>query len=307
MTVSFNLTSSQGLEWIECSLFSRLPWLLHAVSTRRGGVSPPPAEGLNLGYTPGDERYRVDENRRRFLHAIGARGFTLATLQQVHSTAVHQVIREPSGALECVPTGLQMALGGNGPGDSLTLTPGPRSVTPECGPAGDALMTAESGVLLSVRVADCLPILLVDPRQRVVAAVHAGWRGALGRIAQKTAAEMQRIFGSRPSEILAAVGPGIGACCYEVGGEVAQRFRGAFAGGDAFFCEREQAAASARNNLLQLDLTAVVRRQLLDGDLDPDNIHATDFCTACRTDLFFSHRKEGPTTGRMMAVAGMRP
>jgi len=298
MRGDFKLASSPGVEWIECSVFSRLPWLLHAFSTRRGGVSPSPAEGLNLGCA-GDERSRVEENRRRFLHAIGSAGFQLATLQQVHSATVYQIARRPSGALQYAPAGLKARTPASSP------EPPSDSRAGECGPTGDALMTSESGVLLSVRVADCLPILLVDPRQRVVAAVHAGWRGALERVAQKTAAEMQRVFGSRPSEILAAIGPGIGACCYAVGEDVVDRFRGAFANGDGFFREPEQAGAG--KNLLRLDLAAVARRQLLEGGLAPGNIHATDLCTACRADLFFSHRRDGAATGRMMAVVGLRP
>jgi polyphenol oxidase len=193
-------------------------------------------------------------------------------------------------------------------------------------PAGDALVTAEPGILLSVRTADCLPVLLVDARLRVVAAVHAGWRGALARVIEKTVGELRRMFGSEPENLVAALGPAIGGCCYEVGDEVVDAFRAQFIEGESFFCrpprDREAAQFRSRYSLLfdtqappghrrerarlHLDLAAVVQSQLTAAGLEPSAIHRSGCCTACHVDLFFSYRREGAQAGRMMAAIGVR-
>jgi YfiH family protein len=197
---SFRFVTGGGLEWSECSRFARLPWLLHAFSTRRGGVSKSPAASLNLGFVDTDRRANVERNRFLFFKQVGAQHYSLAWLRQIHSAAGYQVGRTSGGKLEYRPSGYTA----------------PSVSNPQV-PAGDALMTDQPGVLLSVRCADCLPVLLVDPRCRAVAAVHAGWRGALQRVVEKTVGVMRSVFGSDPRRILAALGPSIRACCYSVG------------------------------------------------------------------------------------------
>jgi YfiH family protein len=191
--------------------------------------------------------------------------------------------------------------------------------------AGDGLVTAESGVLLTIRIADCLPVLLVDPERRVVAAVHAGWRGALARIIEKAVGDMRRALGSAPQNLVAALGPSIRACCYEVGEEVVEAFHGSFADADGFFqpLAVTPEAATDRHTILfmrdcppghapehapavRLDLIAVARHQLASAGVMPANVLVADYCTACRTDLFFSHRREGAGTGRQIAAIGIR-
>jgi YfiH family protein len=170
-----------------------------------------------------------------------------------------------------------------------------------------------------------MPVLLIDPRKRAVAAAHAGWRGALTRLVEKTVGEMRREFGSRPRDILAAVGPSIRACCYEVGEEVHDAFSSRFAKPERFFRKPTQPSSTAERYPLgflaaeppghgtadaprvHLDLAAVARAQLEDAGVPLANIDVAEFCTACRTDLFFSHRREGSRTGRLMAVIGIRP
>jgi YfiH family protein len=304
------MVSRGGLEWLECTSFSRFPWLLHAFSTRRGGVSEGRAAGLNLGFVTADARANVEENRQRFFAALGTEGYSLAALRQRHSTHIYLVMRGASGQLEYRPAGFPAP---QPPGHPL--------------PVGDALVTDQPGVLLSVRTADCLPVLLLDPRRRALAAIHAGWRSALGRIVEKTVGLMRAVFGSDPHQLLAALGPGIRACCYEVGEEVVAAFCARFAQGETFFREalRENPSASftARHPQLflsgqppghltrpapapHLDLVTVAEAQLCSAGLRPSNIQVADFCTACRTDLFFSHRREGKGTGRMMGVIGIR-
>ncbi len=283
-------------------------------------MSKGPAAGLNLGLIESDRRVNVEENRRLFLKHLGAEHFALAALRQVHSTEVVRVVRGTSGALEYQPSGHPAPPEG---AEHLPAGPAPCSAR-----AGDALLTDQAGLLLSVRTADCLPVMLVDPRRRVVAAVHAGWRGALERIVEKTVGEMQRLSASRPRDLLAAIGPSIRACCYEVGEEVVDAFRGRFPKTDALFLEPspENSTGTLANppslsflsmvppghhasntKKLRLNLVAVVRDQLQNSGLQESNIEVAEFCTACRTDLFYSHRKEGSHTGRLMAVIAIRP
>jgi YfiH family protein len=185
---------------------------------------------------------------------------------------------------------------------------------------GDASLTNESDLLLAVQTADCVPILLVDPKKRAVAAIHAGWRGTLARIAEKTVGQMRMRFGSKPADLLAAVGPSIGRCCYEVGTELVTKFTSQFADAEEWF---DELRTGDEPNPLQwlnmmppghqpppksvrLDLRKANSAQLLAAGLAEKNIYISDLCTACHTDLLFSYRKEANSSGRLMAAVGMR-
>lgn len=189
-------------------------------------------------------------------------------------------------------------------------------------------MTAQPGILLSVRVADCLPVLLVDPRHRVVAAVHGGWRGLLLRVVEKTVGVMQALFNTDPADVRAVFGPSIRVCCYAVGEDVVEAYRGAFVEAEEFFqrppVEDSSRALRERYPLLflsgnppghgkpagpaaHLDLVRVAREQLRAAGVRRENVWVSEFCTACRGDLFFSYRREGARAGRLMAVIGIRP
>jgi len=302
------MVSRGGLGWLESVRLRKLPWLVHAFSTRRGGLSPAPCAGLNLGFTESDRRERVEQNRRRFLEQLGGKDFVPASVRQVHSSHSLVVTRDRADQLAYQLPGIEVAV--------------PAATHP---PAGDGLMTAEPGILLTIRIADCLPLLLADPQRRVVAAVHAGWRGAVARVIEKAVGDMRRTFGSDPQELIVAVGPSIRACCYEVGEEVVQAFHGTFADADQFFrtLPNRPEAANDRHSILflsayppghapehvpaaRLDLTAVARHQLARAGVKPANIWVADYCTACRTDLFFSYRQEGGCTGRHAAAIGIR-
>jgi polyphenol oxidase len=275
-----------GLRILQASALAGIPWLLHGFSTRPGGVSDLRGERvLNLGFAEWDTNENVLKNRSRFQSALGAENLALVALSQIHSDVV-QLFDVPSAA--------------------------------PC--RGDALTTNRSGLLLAVQTADCVPILLVDPRNRAIAAVHAGWRGTLQRIVAKTIGKMHMHFGTRPDDLLASIGPSIGGCCYEVGAEVAAAFQSQFPNASDWFDElrtgeepdplrwlnRAPAGHQPPPKKVLLDLRKANRAQLAEAGLPVRNISVHDFCTACRRDLLFSYRKEGSTTGRLLSVIGIR-
>ena len=276
----------RGLRILQVPALAKLPWLVHGFSTRVGGVSKLDGKRvLNLGFTEWDARDNVKENRRRLQAAVGAQDFKLVSLLQFHSDTIAH--------FEAAPTEPSRA---------------------------DASVTKIPGLLLAVQTADCVPILVVDPQNRAIAAVHAGWRGTLARIVEKAIGSMQMKFGSQAADLLAAIGPAIGGCCYEVGTEVAAAFSGQFANAAEFF---DELRTGDEPNPLQwlnmmppghqpppkkvlLDLRKANRAQLLGAGVPAGNIFVSDLCTGCRRDLLFSYRKEGAETGRMMAVIGIR-
>jgi YfiH family protein len=279
------LRKSQGLQVLELTPFTELPWLVHGFSTRPGGTSMLDGrEVLNLSFMPWDAKENVLENRRLLQKAVGAEDFTLVPLKQIHSDIMHPFPAAPS-----VPC------------------------------TGDASMTQAAGLLLAAQTADCVPILLVDPLKKVVAAIHAGWKGTLTRIAQKTVGRMQFEFGCKPTDLLAAIGPSVGPCCYEVGAEFVVKFTAQFADAHEYF---DEARTGDEPNPLQwlnmkppghqppprnvhLDLRKANRSQLVAAGLGAKNIFTSDLCTACRTDLLFSYRKEGALSGRLLSVIGI--
>ena len=193
-------------------------------------------------------------------------------------------------------------------------------VAPSQSCQGDASVTNRPGLLLGVQTADCVPILLVDPKKRAIAAIHAGWRGTLQRIVVKAIGQLQMHFKSKPGDLFAAIGPSIGGCCYEVGTEVATQFLSQFAEAPEWFHEfrtgdepnpiqwlnmMPPGHQPPPKNVL-LDLRKANRAQLLVAGLRAPNIFVSGLCTACYRDLLFSYRKEGPQSGRMLSVIGIR-
>ena len=160
---------------------------------------------------------------------------------------------------------------------------------------GDALITNQHGIMLTVRTADCLPILMADIRNRAIAAVHAGWRGTLLEIVPKTIEAMGRQFGSRAEDLVIAIGPGIGACCFEVGPEVASQF-------SALFPERRDFAQRTK-----VDLVETNRRLLRRNDGSMGQIATSGLCTHCGATLFHSYRRDRDAAGRMVSAIGLLP
>jgi polyphenol oxidase len=291
-------TRKSQLEVVRTPAFSAADWLLHGFSTRTGGVTtayrPEQQNGeLNLGFTASDSPENVRLNRERFFAEVtGDARFPAVTLRQIHS--------------------------------SISLRVGASDATPQAAHKADGMMTDEPGVLLAIQTADCIPVLIADPKRRAVAAFHAGWRGTVKRIVEKGVGRMQMEFGTNPEDCLAAIGPGIGPCCYAVGEEVRDEFASQFAYADELFREayssdpiKEKypllfmtARAPGHSGLgpqLHLDLIEANRRQLLDAGLAPESISVVGDCTGCRTDRYFSYRSEQGFTGRMFSAIGIRP
>jgi YfiH family protein len=158
----------------------------------------------------------------------------------------------------------------------------------------DAVVTQKRNIALGIWTADCLPILIADRKKKVIAAVHAGWRGIWQGVIEHTVARMQRTFQSSPADIVAGIGPGIGPCCYEVKEDVTSLFRNAYAQADQFIQERD--------GKTYLDLRGCARLELIQAGIVPANIAVIDLCTSCRQDLFFSYRRDSNGAGRQLSI-----
>jgi YfiH family protein len=254
---------------VQAALLRESDGIQHAFSTRKGGVSRAPFATLNLGQSVGDDPSAVEENRRRFFGVFGIDPGQVVRARQVHGAGVLRV-----------DAGLTKRVGF------------PRCLVDERGES-DALISDVPGLALVVSTADCLPILLYDPLRRAVAAVHAGWRGTAQCITARALAAMREAYGTDPSNCRAAIGPGIGPCCFEVDGAVIETMARALPKWEAH-------ATANRPGHWLLDLAGVNRALLEEAGLRPDHVEDVALCTSCRTDLFFSHRAEKGRTGRMM-------
>jgi hypothetical protein len=272
---------------------------VHGFSTRGGGVSKVyGGNALNLGFTAHDTKAAVENNRRDFISALTSpqprkskdQPQRLLTLRQIHSDLIHRIS-------EVHPNNVPLA--------------------------GDGMVTNVPGILLGILTADCLPVIVIDPKRHAIGVFHAGWRGTAKRIVEKGVGEMRRWFGSRPGDLKAVIGPGIRGCCYEVGPEVRSAFEAQFTYGGELFRETKDrneiyekypllfltSRAPGHSELpkkIFLDLAEANRRQLIAVGVPPKNISDLGLCTLCRQDLFFSHRGEKGMTGRMMAAGGIR-
>ena len=244
-------------------------------STRGGGTSPMPEHALNLAGFNEDTAENILENRRRFLKLFpsGPGGWALAGCWQVHGSDVRLINQL----------------------DEARPAEDARGDTIYC----DAIVSNARGVLAGVKTADCVPILMGDSATGAFAAVHAGWRGTLAQVALKALERMVHEYGTRPPDVIVAIGPAAGACCYEVGTDVIEAFRSSFPNQDLFTATRAAHAC--------IDLLKSNREQLLSAGVAADRIYVAPLCTMCRPDLFFSYRREKNVqgkVGRLMSVIG---
>jgi YfiH family protein len=231
----------------------------HGFTTRRGGSSAEPFDSLNLGPFVGDEAAAVARNWARLAEATG---LSFARVRQVH-------------------------------GDRVVVA----TAAAEPADDADAVVSTTPGVAACISVADCVPILIGDPRSGAVAAVHAGWRGTLAHVTVRAVEALVREVGAAPGDLLAAVGPAIGPCCYEVSQEVAQAFRD----------DLGPRVAEPRTGSSRVDLWLSNELLLRKAGLSRERIEVLGRCTACEGDTFFSHRRDRGRTGRQVGFIAPPP
>ncbi|MHB8628439.1 MAG: peptidoglycan editing factor PgeF [Aggregatilineales bacterium] len=256
--------TSNGLTYYQFEQWQTTPALIHGVFTRLGGVSAAPWASLNLGASVGDDLQAVACNAERFYSALGLDRSRACTVWQVH--------------------GAETVIATEARADHRWLA------------QADAILTERPGLPLSMRFADCVPVLLYDPVHPAIGLVHAGWRGTMADVVGSALRAMTETFGTRPTDVQAAIGPSIGPECYQVGPEVIEATRTAFGDVDGLIYIADDGSA-------HLDLWATNRRALERAGVG--KIEISGLCTACHTDEFFSHRAEHGRTGRFGAVMAL--
>lgn len=244
----------------------RFQELQHFVTTRAGGISEHPFQYLNLGLHTADNPEHVHANRSILAAKTGIAADKFLYASQVHSGDVKII-------------------------DSASVADGILTKTPQT----DATITDIPGICLMVMVADCVPVLLFDPVKKVIAVIHAGWRGTVQHITSNTVSAMHSYFGCLPQNILAGIGPSIGPCCYEVGPEVREVVK------KSFGTDMEYLKANPDSEKPYFDLWFANRKQLTDGGVRNENIEISEICTKCHSDIFFSSRADKGITGRFAA------
>lgn len=247
----------------------RYPRIGHFVSTRAGGNSGPPFESLNLGFGVGDDQGAVVRNRTLLAEAVGISTQGLTMARQVHGARVDVVSRESRG---------RGAIDSRGEIDEA-----------------DAMVTDVEDICLVVLLADCVPVIFYDTRKNVIGIAHAGWKGTVQRISEKTVTALEDRFGSAPHDIIVGIGPSAGPCCYEVGPEVASEVERVF--GNRAGCLRNDDAGDKH----YLDLWRANMAQLVQSGIPEENIEVAKICTCHHNDVFYSFRADKGKTGRFGA------
>lgn len=268
-------------------LFRLEPWMEHAkiragFTSRQGGVGKAPYDSLNCAFHVGDEPKDVISNRRRLAESLGFLPESWTCGEQTHGVNIALVTHKDRGR------------GSLDRASAFSDT--------------DGLITDVPGVLLTSFYADCVPLYFYDPMHSVVGLAHAGWKGTVAEIAAAMVGEMGRQYGTRPQDILAAIGPSIGDCCYEVNNQVMDHVYPL----EKSFVEETGHTPSlyrkseANTDKTMLNLKELNRRIMIKAGILPTHIECTTWCTSCNPDLFFSYRKENGVTGRMTSWIGIK-
>ncbi len=244
-------------ELVTFRIFEGFPELVHGFSTRKGGVSKPPFDALNLGLSTGDNPRVVEQNRERYFNALGIVRERVVFPQQVHSADV-QIVTAPGIVEQC-----------------------------------DALITQKTNLFLSIQTADCFPVFLFHPQTRTVAIVHSGWRGTAQNIVGKAVRLMREKLGVPSAELLVAIGPGVQQSCYQVDQKTAEHFLPQYLLPDG-------------PGHFKLDVQGAIVYQLKEVGIPEGNIEMDQRCTHCEATLFYSYRRDGQKSGRMMGIIGLK-
>ncbi len=265
---AMTLNIKNALAYLTFNRFESIPFIQHAFSTRLGGVSSGEFTSMNMSFNRGDDDANVTENYKRLCSAIGIEYENLVASAQDHHTYIRRVSSADKG------------IGIYRPRDMESV---------------DALITNEPDVALVTYFADCTPLMFIDMSGKAIGAAHAGWRGTVGRIGEKTVFEMQKEFGTNPKNVLASIGPAINKCCYEVDEPVAYQFEKLDLNSKQFIIPKD-------NGKFMIDLIEANRQILLSCGIKEDNIVTSDICTRCSHDLIWSHRA---TNGRRGGMCGI--
>lgn len=264
----FRLIEKDSLKYYKIDSFEETGLVTHCFTTRLGGVSQGEFSSMNFRTNCADTKENVLKNYEIIATELGVGIDSLVLSKQIHEVRVEKV-----GLEDC----------GNG------------IIRENIFDSADALITNEPGVVLVTSFADCVPVFFLDPKKKVVALAHSGWKGTVKNISAKVI-EKFREYGSEPSDILAAIGPSIGECCFEVGDDVA----------DIFISEYGEKYAKKYGERFHVNLQSVVCDQLIAGGVKAEKITLAGICTACNSDLLFSHRKTNGRRGNLAAFLGLK-
>lgn len=243
-----------------------------AFTTRQGGISDVPYHSFNLGLHVGDKQENVINNRQLLLQVFNVNLDQMVSCQQVHGNMVKAVDQSHAGsgakAYDTAMAGI------------------------------DGMICNTPGIFLTTFYADCLPVYLFDPIEMAIGIVHSGWKGTIGRISGKAVAKMADQYSSHPEDIQVFIGPGIGACCFEIQLDLLRKVKAEFGSIDAIIIRDEKR--------YKWDLVETNRIILCEEGIRLENIYTCDICTACNPEIFYSYRREKGSTGRMGAVIGLR-
>lgn len=266
MARGFKLNTVNNVCFLTIPSFEKHRGIAHGFTTRIGGVSPPPFNSMNLGFSRGDDTENVKKNYEIAGDALGMDLSDMVAFRQVHENNIYIATKKDKGI-----------------GFSENRS------------EYDGIITAEENLPIATFHADCVPVFLFDPVRRVVGVVHAGWRGTVKRVVVNAIDKMTSDFGCSPADILAGIGPCIRDCCYEVGNEVIEKARG-LTEIDISDC------VSVKNNKYHIDIAEINRKLLIHFGLLPENITLCNQCTCCNDEIFWSHRKTNGIRGCMAAI-----
>lgn len=267
MNYGFKTNTKDGITFLSVPSFEETGLCITCFSTRKGGVSAPPIDSMNLGFGRGDKREDVLENYRRMGEAAGFPALDTVAFSQVHRDGVCVATRADAG----------------------------EAFLP-CKREFDAVITDTPCLPIATYHADCVPVFLLDPINRAVGVAHAGWRGTAAKTPKSAIEKMQECFGTDPGKILAAIGPSIGMCCFETDSDVPLAMRAAFGESSGPFIE------SDGRGKFRVSLPALNVLTLKECGVRDENITVSDECTCCKSSLFWSHRASGGIRGTMAAV-----
>lgn len=268
------IRENKGVTWLTYPAFEQFPDIVHAFSTRLGGVSQGIYSSMNLSFTRGDEDAAVHENYRRLANAVGFNVEDIVTSDQTHTANVRVVTEEDRGK-------------------GITK---PRSYTDV-----DGMITNVPGLVLATFYADCVPLYFVDPVHHAIGLSHSGWRGTVEKIGKVTVEKMKEEYGTEPEDLYAAIGPSICQDCYEVSEDVILEFQKSFEEKywDRLFYKKE-------NGKYQLNLWEANHLIMLEAGIEEEHISMPGICTCCNPEFLFSHRASHGKRGNLGAFLGIR-